>query len=270
MLHEFLDCQYGPDGDDRLGRHLDDGAAIDEMHGGEMPLHVAVRRRRLGATMILLERGADIDAVNAWQKTAFAHARRRGFDEISTCLEQRGADTRLSTADRLAIALTSGRLDDAKQIISTHAECVRTGNPEEDRLLADVAGRNATEPVEMLIAAGADLTAPALDSGTPLHQAAWFGQPGNARLLVDAGAPLDAFDDVHGSSPIGWAVHGARYSGGAEDRQDVYVELVKLLRDAGSRLAYPEPNLANQSRGYLERLHRDATHAIRELLPDSV
>ena len=42
----------------------------------------------------------------------------------------------------------------------------------------------------------------------PLHQAAWFGQPDNARLLIEAGAPLDVFDSVHESSPLGWAAHG--------------------------------------------------------------
>jgi hypothetical protein len=51
-----------------------------------------------------------------------------------------------------------------------------------------------------------------------LRQAAWFGQPDNARRLIDAGAPLDVLDATHEGSPIGWAVHGSRYSGGAEKR----------------------------------------------------
>ena len=115
----------------------------------------------------------------------------------------------------------------------------------------------------MLINAGADLTAPGLDSGTPLHQAAWFGQPANAWLLIDAGAPLDVFDSTHQSSPLGWAVHGSRYSGGTEQRQDVYVELTQMLLDAGSSLHYPnEPD----SDAYFARLLKDASPAVRQVL----
>ncbi len=237
-LHAFLDCNYGADGDGILRRRPDQGADPDARDGAnsETPLHVATRRRRVTAAKILLEFGADIDTTTVGGKTAYAHAVRRGFDDVVDLLVKRGAHTDLNDADRLAVAIVNGRLDEARKFLATRPEAVRTGNPEEDRLLADVAGRNETEPVSLLIEAGADLTAPGLDSGTPLHQAAWFGQPDNARLLIDAGAPLDVFDSVHEGSPIGWAVHGSRYSGGAEQRQDRYVRLVRRLLEAGSSL----------------------------------
>jgi hypothetical protein len=96
-----------------------------------------------------------------------------------------------------------------------------------------------------------------------LHQAAWFGQPDNARLLISAGAPLDVFEAPHESSPIGWAVHGSRYSGGAEERQDAYVALVRMLLAAGSSLHYPgEP----KSDAYFRRLLVDATPGVGEVL----
>jgi len=126
-----------------------------------------------------------------------------------------------------------------------------------------VAGRNGTEAVELLIRNGADLTAPGLDSGTPLHQAAWFGQPENARLLIDAGAPLDGFDATHQSSPIGWAVHGSRYSGGAEERQGAYVALVRMMLDAGSSLRYPGDSTGD---AYARRLLDDASPEVAEIL----
>ena len=164
----------------------------------------------------------------------------------------------------LAVSLSSGLLSKAREILEAHPEAARTGNPEEDRLLADMAGRNAREPVELLIAAGADLSAKGLDGGTALHQAAWFGQPANARILIDAGAPLEVFDDDHESSPLGWAVHGSRYSGGADERQEVYVALATMLLEAGSALKYPdEPTEASN---YLDRLLRDASPAVRVVL----
>jgi hypothetical protein len=268
-LHEFLDCQYGADGDDVLRRMLDSGVDPNTREGlqSETPLHVATRRRRASAVGILLESGADIDAETTNGKTAFAHAARRGFDEVAELLRSRGAGTRLNEPDRLAVAIVNGRMDEAREILATQPGAARTGNAEEDRLLADLAGRNDTAVVEFLIRAGADLAAPGLDDGTPLHQAAWFGQPGNARLLIDAGAPLDVFDGTHASSPIGWAVHGSRNSGGATERQDLYVALVEMLLEAGSGLSYPGEH---QSDAYIRRLLADASPRVREVLEREV
>lgn len=264
-LHEFLDSNFGANGDEVLRRMLDGGADPNMPEGplSETPLHVATRRRRASAVETLLDRGAYIDAKTAGGKTAYAHAVRRGFDDVAELLRTRGAGTELNEPDRLAVAIVEGRLHEARAILKAHPHVARTGNPEEDRLLADVAGRNDSRSVEFLIGAGADITAPGLDSGTPLHQAAWFGQPDNARLLIDARAPLDVFDAVHQSSPIGWAVHGSRYSGDAEMRQDAYVALVRLLLAQGSSLHYPDEPKGD---AYLRRLLDDASPRVRDVL----
>jgi len=263
-LHELLDYDY-EDGDAVLRRMLDDGADANARAGpqSETPLHVATRRRRTSAVTILLAGAADIDATTAGGKTAYAHAVRRKFDDVADVLRTHGSSTVLNNADQLAVAIVNGNLDDARTILASHPGAARTGNPEEDRLLADVAGRDDSRPVEILIAAGASLTAPGLDDGTPLHQAAWFGQPDNARLLIDAGAPLEIFDAVHESSPLGWAVHGSRYSGGAQERQDAYVALVRMLLAAGSGFQHPKDPQGDR---YRRRLLQDASPQVREIL----
>lgn len=264
-LHELLDYHYGADGDDVLRRWLGGGADPNKRAGplSETPLHVATRRRRVSAIEVLLDGGADIDAQTVGGKTAYAHAVRRGFEEVAALLRLRGASTVLNQADRFAVAIVNGRMDEARTILAADVGAARTGNPEEDRLLADVAGRGDTTAVTLLIRAGADLRAPGLDAGTPLHQAAWFGQPDNARLLVSAAAPLDIFDATHKSSPIGWAAHGSRYSGGAWERQDAYVSLVQMLLAAGSSLHYPgEP----QSDAYFRRMLTEASPRVAEVL----
>lgn len=266
-LHKLLDFHYGAAGDVALRRMLKRGANPNLRAGllSETPLHVATRRRRAPAVKTLLDHGAEIDAITAGGKTAYAHAVRRGFAEVAELLQTRGANTDLNGADRLAVALVNGRLADAREILAKQPSVARTGNPEEDRLLADLAGRDDPRPVALLIQAGADLEAPGLDTGTPLHQAAWFGQPENARLLIDAGAALDVFEPTHESSPIGWAVHGSRYSGGAATRQDAYVALARMLLEAGSSLRYPG---GAEGDGYFRRLMGDATPRVRKVLEE--
>ena len=265
-LCHMLDVSYGPDGDQQLRLKLQNGADANERDSsGEAAIHVAARRRRPNAINILLEYGAEINALNAHGKTAYAHAIRRGFGETADLLREHGADTDLNSADRLAVLLTSGKLDEAAGLIAREPGIVRTGNPEEDRLLADLAGRDAAAAaVEMLLKAGANPDAPGLDGGTPLHQTAWFGQPGNARRLLNAGAKLDDFNNAHNGSALGWAAHGSRFSGDAAARSDAYVELVQLLLAAGASVAYPG---REGDDAYLKVLHQDASEAVRAVLP---
>lgn len=77
--------------------------------------------------------------------------------------------------------------------------------------------------IEVLLARGADpnvATRPGVETGsfmrdcrtkgeTPLHRAAAFGSERAIRLLLDAGAALEAHD-AHGDSPLGWASWYAR------------------------------------------------------------
>lgn len=268
-LHDILDWHYGADGDAELRKLLDgtpDVAALLSQRAGdlaEMPIHVAARRRRAGAIRVLLEYGAEIDAENGGGKSAYAHAARRGFDDVTAVLVEHGASTELAPADQFAIAVAEHRFDDARSLLDADPGIVRTGNPEEDRLLADVAGRAAAEPVEFLIGAGADLTAPGLDGGTPLHQTAWFGEPENARLLIEAGAPIDGFDPCHNSTPLHWVAHGSRYSGGAAERQDRYVAIARRLLEAGATVLYPDET---ERGAYWQRLLQDATPPVAKVL----
>lgn len=265
-LFTFIDCHYGPDGDTKLEHMLVETQDIDEAFGpdDETALHVAARRYRLSAIQILLRKGANINAKNQHGKSAYAHAIRRGFYEISNYLSKNGADTSLNSADQFACAVTKGNLLEAKEFLNECPGVICTGNPEEDRLLADMAGRNDLLPVKFLVEAGANLEARGIDDGTPLHVAAWFGQPMNAKCLIEAGAPLEIFDSVHASSPLGWAVHGSRYSGAAEERLKNYTEVISLLLKAGAKLKYPDEHI--ESLAYYNRLIEDAPKNIKKIL----
>ncbi|NNE71132.1 MAG: ankyrin repeat domain-containing protein [Rhodothermales bacterium] len=257
-LHFHLDWDYP--GDDWLRSRLSDPGDVNATEGlfGETPLLIAARRRRVGAVQLLLAAGADPEAVNAQGKTAYAHAVRRGFADVAEVLEAAGASTDIALPDQLAAACSRGDLSEARRLLKEHPAIAHTGNPEEDRLLADLAGRGDSRPVVMLIEAGADVAAKALDGGAALHQACWFGQPRNAQILVNAGAPLDDFDNAHESSPIGWVAHGSRYSGGAAERQEDYVALAEILTSAGCSLQYT----GDAGDAYLKRLLEDASRRV--------
>ncbi|MBO6576603.1 MAG: ankyrin repeat domain-containing protein [Rhodothermales bacterium] len=261
-MHHELDWEYP--GDEWLRGQIAAGADLEARYGpfNETPLLVATRRRRLEAVEILLEAGADAEARNHGDKTAWQHAVRRGFTETAAALMVHGVSTALTPADRLAVACSMRDLQAARDVLAEHPGAARTGNPEEDRLLADMAGRDAAAFVTLLIDAGADVAAPGLDGGTPLHQACWFGQPEMARILVAAGAPLDVFDPVHEASPIGWVTHGSRYSGGADERQEAYVQLAEIVTGAGCSFRYP----GDDTDAYLQRLLRDATPPVARVI----
>src|SRR5690348_2420943 len=116
-LRHFLDWSYG--GDDALRALLEGGADPNERCGprAETALHVAARRRRPRAVEILLAHGAQADARTAGGKTAHVHAVRRGFDDVVAALGGRGV-VELTDADRLAVALVDGRIDEARAILA--------------------------------------------------------------------------------------------------------------------------------------------------------
>jgi hypothetical protein len=100
------------------------------------------------------------------------------------------------------------------------------------------------------------------DGGTPLHQACWFGQPDNARPLIEAGAPLDVFDPTHHASPIHWVAHGSSCSDGAAEHAERYEDLARILLGAGCALEYPGAT----DGAYLRRILTDAAPKVAALV----
>lgn len=265
-LHHMLDWECGPDWSARLEAARAQGTDLNAIlpESGEALLHVATRRRRVDVVRQFVQGGAELDVRTRGGKTALVHARRRGFEDVAAVLVAAGADFAPTPADELAIALSNLDLAEAERILASHPDCARTGNPEEDRLLADMTGRREREPVELLLGSGAPLDVPGLDGGTPLHCAAWFGQLHHVRRLLEVGAPLDVWDACHHSTPLHWAIHGAEFSDTGAELADDYAEIVRLLLAAGATTRYPEGVQARQT--YRERLFENPPPAVRAAL----
>ena len=73
--------------------------------------------------------------------------------------------------------------------------------------LALAAHLGQTRACALLLDRGADPARAPLYGLTPLHFAASTGRLDTANLLVRRGAPLDAEDQLHYGTPLGWALH---------------------------------------------------------------
>jgi hypothetical protein len=90
---------------------------------------------------------------------------------------------------------------------------------------------NVTESVRSFLEAGFSTEQPCYWGATPLHWAAWFGHADATRLLLAAGASVQAVARITEGRPLGWALHGCF---NPHPDYDQYLEVVRLLVAAGA------------------------------------
>ena len=142
------------------------------------------------AVRLLLAHGASLDALG--EDWGLGRAAFHGHWRLCQFLLEGGADVNRPDPDTGETPLHSALCND-------------------DRVRFDLV-------VKVLLASGADpnvATKPGVETGafmrdcrtkaeTPLHRASAFGGEGTIRLLLDAGARLEA-RDMNGDTPLGWA-----------------------------------------------------------------
>ncbi len=134
-----------------------------------------------------------------------------------------------SPARRLVAAAWT---DDAKavaEILKDHPN-VSKEMGEDARAITEAAQNGKIETVRLLLEAGLDPMTPGMDSGTALHVACWFGHLGVVEILKDK-VPLETRDAHHGSTPLGWAAHGAQW---CRNKVGDYVGVATTLLNAGA------------------------------------
>lgn len=146
------------------------------------------------------------------------------FEELSKAV---------SAPERLVAAAWQGDRNTVESILRSSPDLPQLGAGGSAVAHAAQAGR--TETVQLLLEAGFDPTAPGMDSGTALHVACWYGYPDVVRVLLGK-VPVDALDRNHGSSPLGWALHGANW---CRNVAGDYPLVVKLLLEAGASVDIP-------------------------------
>jgi hypothetical protein len=206
-LHEAVE-----NGDLDTTRHLlGRRPEIVDLGRGEMrALHMAVLRRDLSMTKLLLEFGADPDGgiyPNRDATSPFVIARDRGYDEIrdviDTARRKRGARGPSGPTDatrKLHQAYQSGSEEAMIAVFEEHPDLADLCPPDGRTLLHQMSGRGALRVMKWLLDHGAEVNRKSDEGWTPLDFAA-TGRGGDwifdnakfdrvAELLVTHGAEL--------------------------------------------------------------------------------
>jgi hypothetical protein len=160
--------------------------------------------------------------------------------------------------------VTANELE-ARALLSVHPGLIANLSDDDAGCLLDAFANNQEAAVRLMVSLGWPLTPESEWGGTALHWAAWQGHVELARLLLTAGAPVNARDSRYGSSPLAWAAHGSLHCDRANDTD--YPAMVHLLLDAGATraesfnqwqespesMARPSVVAALQARGFIER-----------------
>jgi ankyrin repeat protein len=157
--------------------------------------------RRLGAELthvqvaaILLDHGAQIDALTESQSTPLAIAARSGEPEIVALLLARGADPNGKREEHPMVeAAESGHVEIVRLLLKRGARC--------DEALLTAAGNDSSDIVTLLLDAGWPVDARDCYGQTPLMRAVRQGSEVVTRLLLERGADIEA-QDVEGDTPL--------------------------------------------------------------------
>lgn len=234
---------------------------------GETPLHRAAANGYDHSVLaMLVNAGADLNALRPDGATPYTLAVRHGNAGGATWLAAQGADrSRLTPTDRLLSACVTANETEARALLSVHPDLIANLSDNDAGCLLDAFANKQEAAVRLMVSLGWPLTPESEWGGTALHWAAWQGQVELARLLLAAGAPVNARDSRYGSSPLAWAAHGSLHCDRANDTD--YPAMVHLLLDAGATraesfnqwqespesMARPSVVSALQARGFIER-----------------
>lgn len=184
---------------DALAQALDEGASLSASgtaQYGSTALHLAAGGGHEAAVRLLLERGADPDAVSDEGLTPLLHA----TPEVARLLIDAGADV-------------------------NPEDTYGSGTPLGNAVISD-----DLDYIRLLLDAGADPDAivPVLSQQGPLHFAVTNGSADAIRLLLDAGADPNLADEL-GFTPLLYAVSGQEIG-----NPEVAIEIARLLLAAGA------------------------------------
>ncbi len=175
--------------------------------------------KEAGVQIQLMDLLIDAGAVPGKAHGALAH----GNIDAARHLIERGGTLTLATAVCLGITTDIGRL----------AKNADAGERETALVAASFFGN--TKMISFLIELGVDVNAYLKDAGgfhshaTALHQAVYSGSMEAVKLLVNAGAKLDAADRIYSGTPLDWSQYMQKEESD-ETKRKLYQEIEGYLK----------------------------------------
>jgi ankyrin repeat protein len=161
--------------------------------------------------------------------SAFDIARRYGHTELVELLLKRAGPL-----DRLLDALWCGDDAGADAVLAVDPHLIERASGKILRQVADAARNNNVQTVKAMLSRGFPVTALSQHGATPLHWAAFHGNPHMLEDVLKYNPPINAQDRQFHGTPMDWVIHGAlepwEFSTGR------YGECARLLLDAGAQV----------------------------------
>ena len=159
---------------------------------GATPLDASIYGGHLHIFDYLISKGADVNGIGYADHTVLMAAVNQGYTEIVKVLLEKGADPNLPSPSTGETPLHSAALRGFEENSTENLKL----------LLQAGANPNVKNKVNVLTQSLAGGTTPVIGE-TPLHWAAAFGSQEMIELLLNAGADLTA-KDAHGEIPLIW------------------------------------------------------------------
>jgi ankyrin repeat protein len=197
-------------------------------HGADL----TVRRKDMKTTRATEGHTLRPDMVGLTQGSAYSLAARYGQTQAMDWLREHGAQTDLTLTEEFFAACGHGDEPAVRAILAARKGLVQSMSEEDKLVLAFAAGDGKVEAVRLMLLAGLPMIVRGDTGGTPLHQAAWYGQLKVVELLLAHHAPLEEKDTTYGATPLGWACHGSE---NCRNPQGDYPGVVETLIRAGAK-----------------------------------
>jgi ankyrin repeat protein len=183
----------------------------------------------------LLDAGADPIARDDDGVSALRRAVRAGKDDAAARLTSRGAPDDATDVDRFIGACLNADRDKAERLLADHPGLRGRLGDEDRAVIVKAAGSRPAETLALMCDLGFSPHARNTHGfgwgEQPLHSAAYTGHAEIVRLLLDAGAEIDARDERFDATPLAYATVGSREQAG---KAGDWIQTVRLLIDAGA------------------------------------
>jgi ankyrin repeat protein len=192
----------------------------------------AARKNFFERVKLLVAHGVDVNGRSFRDsRTAYESALSHGNGAIAEYLAQHGAQrSSPPVAERFASALVGGRRDEALALLRQNPKLIENlGFHGRVELLHRATEASHEAGVRLMAELGFEFNGTTVHQGaglyrcvTPLHNAAWTGDLGMIRTLLDLGANPNIRESNYNSTPLGYAAH---------NQQQAAVELLMPYAD---------------------------------------